>query len=53
VSDFDASKVECNQELVMPDHTSKLFVVRPSTETGDRFNGINIEEDEEEPSSGS
>lgn len=45
VSDFDVSKIEANQELVMPDQTSEPFVVGPSSESGNSVDGSDVEEE--------
>ena len=53
VSDFNITKVESNQILVMPDHSSNPFVVRPSSESGNRVDCCDVDEEEDKTSSAS
>lgn len=45
VTDFNVSKVEADEVLVMPDHSSEPLVVGPSAEPGDGVDGTDVQEE--------
>ena len=51
VADFNIAEVKGEQELVMEDHVSNPFVMRPATKTGDWGNWTDIREQEDESTS--
>ena len=52
VSGLNNSDVPSDKELVVEEHTSKPFVVRPAAHSREGSDGSNVEEHEEESSSG-
>ena len=52
VSGFNNSNVPSDKELMMEDHTSHPFVVRPSSHSGERSDGTDIQEEEDKSTSG-
>ncbi len=52
VSNLDPAHVECDEELVMPDHGTEPVVVFPPSETRDGVDGADVEGHEDESSTG-
>jgi hypothetical protein len=53
VADLDVTEVESNEELVMEDHATDPFIVRPAAESRDGVDGADVGEDEQETASAS
>ena len=53
VADLNVTQVEGNQELVMEDHATDPFIVRPAAESRDGVDGADVGEYEKETASAS
>ena len=53
VTDLNVTEIESNEELVMEDHATDPFIVRPAAESRDGVNGSDVGEDKQETASAS